>query len=186
MDDQEIIDLYWARSEHAIMETEHKYGKLCHRIAWNILGNHQDSEECVSDTYLKAWSAMPPKRPAKLSAFLGKITRNLALNRYERNTADKRGGGEVSLALDELAESIPDSQTIEATVDNRALTDTLNRFLDSLPAEPRRIFLRRYWEVCSVREIADIYGISESKVKVSLFRTRGKLKAFLEKEGISV
>ena len=92
----------------------------------------------------------------------------------------------MSLALDELAESIPDSQTIEATVDNRALTDTLNRFLDSLPAEPRRIFLRRYWEVCSVREIADIYGISESKVKVSLFRTRGKLKAFLEKEGISV
>ena len=186
MDDKQLIDLYWARSESAIAETDKKYGKLCHRIAYNILTNLQDSEECVSDTYLKAWNAIPPKRPAKLSAFLGKITRNFALNRYEKYTAEKRGGGEVPIALDELAECIPDPHSVEQMVDNRILVDKLNVFLGTLPAEARRIFMRRYWEVCSIPEIAEIYGISESKVKVSLFRTRGKLKTFLEKEGIAL
>ena len=184
MDDKQIIDLYWARSERAIEETDIKYGKLCHRIAFNILANLQDSEECVNDTYLKAWSVIPPKRPVKLAAFLGKITRNLALNRYEKYTAEKRGGGEVPAALDELTECIPDPDSLERVVDNRILVDKLNVFLEGLPAEARKIFLRRYWEVCSVRQIAEIYGISESKVKVSLFRTRGKLRTFLEQEGI--
>lgn len=186
MDEKEIIDLYWARSERAIVETDQKYGKLCHRIAFNILANHQDSEECVNDTYLKAWSTMPPKRPQKLSAFLGKITRNLALNRYEKYTAEKRGGGEVPAALDELAECIPDHASVENVVENSILVDRLNAFLDGLPAELRKIFMRRYWEVCTVREIAQTYGISESKVKVSLFRTRSKLRSFLEQEGIAL
>ncbi|MBR4289483.1 MAG: RNA polymerase sigma factor [Oscillospiraceae bacterium] len=186
MDDKQIIDLYWVRSERAIAETDRKYGKFCHRIAFHILANPQDSEECVSDTFLKAWSAIPPKRPVKLSTFLGKITRNLALNRYEKHTAQKRGGGEVPVALDELAECIPDPNSVERMVDNRILADKLNIFLESLPAEARKIFMRRYWEVCSVQEIAEIYGISESKVKVSLFRTRGKLRAFLEQEGITL
>ena len=186
MDDKQIIDLYWARSESAIAETDKKYGKLCHRIAFNILADPRDSEECVSDTYLKAWSVIPPKRPVKLSAFLGKITRNLALNRYEKDTAEKRGGGEVSVALDELAECIPDPNSVEGMVDNRILTDKLNVFLEGLAPEARKIFMRRYWEVCSVRQIAEIYGISESKVKVSLFRTRGKLRTFLEQEGIAL
>lgn len=186
MDDKQIIDLYWARSECAIVETDKKYGKLCHHIALNILSDPQDSEECVSDTYLKAWSIIPPKRPVKLSSFLGKITRNLALNRYEKDTAQKRGGGQVPVALDELAECIPDPNSVERMVDERILVDKLNIFLEGLPVEARKIFMRRYWEVCSIQEIAEIYGISESKVKVSLFRTRGKLKSFLEQEGIAL
>ena len=186
MEDKQIIDLFWTRSESAIAETDKKYGKLCHRIAFNILANSQDSEECVSDTYLKAWSMIPPKRPVKLSAFLGKITRNLALNSYEKHMAEKRGGGEVPVVLDELAECVPDPNSVERMVDNRILADKLNVFLEGLPVETRRIFMRRYWEVCSVREIAEIYGISESKVKVSLFRTRGKLRTFLEQEGIAL
>lgn len=186
MDDKHIIDLFWSRSETAIEETDRKYGKLCHRIAFNILANIQDSEECVSDTYQKAWYSIPPKRPAKLSAFLCSITRNLALNRYEKNTAEKRGGGEVPLALEELAECIPDPNSVEQIVDSRILADKLNLFLESLPVESRQIFMRRYWEMCSVREIAKIYSISESKVKVSLFRTREKLRFFLEQEEISL
>lgn len=186
MDDKQIIDLYWTRSENAITETDKKYGKLCHRIAFNILANLQDSEECVSDTYLKAWSVIPPKRPVKLSAFLGKITRNLALNRYEKYTAEKRGGGEVPAALDELTVCIPDPNSVEHMVDGRILADKLNVFLAGLPSEARLIFMRRYWEVCSIQEIAEIYSISESKVKVSLYRTRGKLKSFLEQEGIAL
>ena len=186
MDDRQIIELFWARSERAISETDIKYGKLCHRIAYNILDNSQDSEECVSDTYLKVWSIIPPKRPVKLSAFLGKITRNLALNRYEKNTADKRGGGETTIALGELTECIPDPNALENLIDNRLLVDKLNEFLAGLQPEARKIFMRRYWEVCSIGEIAQIYGISESKVKVSLFTTRGKLRSFLEQEGIAL
>ena len=186
MDDKQIIDLYWARSEHAITETDRKYGKLCNRIAYNILGNPQDSEECVNDTYLKAWGTIPPKKPVKLSAFLGKITRNLALKRYEAYAAEKRGGGEVPVALDELAECIPDPNSVERMVDNRILADKLNVFLEGLSPEARKIFMRRYWEVCSIQEIAEIYGLSESKVKVTLFRTRGKLRSFLEQEGIAL
>lgn len=186
MDDREIIDLYWARSECAIAETDIKYGKLCHHIAFNILDNAQDSEECVSDTYLKVWSIIPPKRPVKLAAFLAKITRNLALNRYEKSTAEKRGGGEVNLALDELTECIPDPNFVERVIDNRILADKLNAFLRELSPETRKIFMRRYWEVCSIREIAELYSISESKVKVSLFRTRGKLRSYLEQEGIAL
>lgn len=186
MDEKQIIDLYWVRSERAIDETARKYGKFCHCIAYNILANHQDSEECVNDTYLNAWNAIPPKRPNKLSAFLGKITRNLALKTYERYTAEKRGGGQVVLALEELAECIPDPNTVERMVDNRILADKLNVFLSQLPGEARRIFLRRYWNLNTVREIAEVYGISESKVKMSLMRTRGKLRSFLEQEGIEL
>lgn len=186
MDEKQIIDLYWARSERAIDETARKYGKFCHSIAYNILASHQDSEECVNDTYLQTWNAIPPRRPNKLSAFLGKITRNLALKKYEMVTARKRGGGQVVLALEELAECIPDPDTVERRVDNRMLADKLNVFLSRLSAENRKIFLRRYWNLSSVKEIAASYGISESKVKMSLMRTRGKLKSFLEQEGIEL
>lgn len=186
MDDKQIIELYWARSERAIAETDRKYGKFCHRIAYNVLANREDSEECVNDTYLKTWNAIPPKHPNKFRAFLGKITRNLALSRYEKLRAEKRGGGEVPIALDELAECIPDPNTMEMTVDNRMLVDKLNIFLSELPKDARKIFLRRYWELSSVKEIASVYGISESKVKMSLFRTRGKLRTFLEQEGIAL
>ena len=180
MDDKQILDLYWARSESAIAETDRKYGKFCHRIAYNILVNHEDSEECVNDTYLKTWSIIPPKRPVKFGAFLGKIVRNLALNRYEMLHTAKRGSGEVPVALDELAECIPDPNSVERTIDNRILSDKLNIFLSELPKDTRKIFMRRYWELCSVKEISSVYGISESKVKMTLFRTRGKLRTFLE------
>ena len=186
MEEKEIIDLYWARSETAIRETDKKYGKFCHSIAYNILCDHEDSEECVNDTYLQTWNAIPPRRPSKLSAFLGRITRNLALNRYERETAQKRGGGQVEPAVEELAECLPDPNTVERQVENKELAEALNRFLAGLPGEARKIFLRRYWQLCTVKEIAALYGISESKVKMSLMRTRGRLKRFLEQEGIDL
>ena len=186
MEEKEIIDLYWARSETAIRETDKKYGKFCHSIAYNILFDHADSEECVNDTYLHTWNAIPPRRPNKLSAFLGRITRNLALNRYDREKAQKRGGGQLELAVEELADCLPDPNTVERQMEDKELAEALNRFLDGLPGEARKIFLRRYWQLCTVKEIAVLYGISESKVKMSLMRTRGKLRLFLEKEGIAV
>ena len=143
MEEKEIIDLYWARSEQAIRETDKKYGKFCFRIAYNILSDQGDSEECVNDTYLQTWNAIPPRRPNKLSAFLGRITRNLALNRYAMASAQKRGGGQMELAVEELAECIPDPNTVERQIEDRELADALNRFLAGLPEEARRIFLRR-------------------------------------------
>lgn len=185
MDDNQIIELYWARSEAAISETAKKYGNYCHHIAYNILSNQEDSEECVNDTWLKTWEAIPPTRPERLSAFLGKITRNLALHRYEKYNAIKRGAGQVALALHELEECIPARDNVERVIDDLVLTEILNDFLAGLPAETRQIFVRRYWHLHSVKEIAAEYHISESKVKVTLFRTRRKLRQLLEKEGIA-
>lgn len=186
MDEKEIIELYWVRSERAIEETARKYGRFCHSIAYNILSNREDSEECVNDTYLHTWNAIPPRRPNKLSAFVGKITRNLALKKYEKYTAAKRGGGQVPLALEELTECIPDPDSMERRMDDRMLAEALDRFLAGLSLETRRIFLRRYWNLNAVNEIALEFGISESKVKMSLMRTRGKLRSFLEQEGIAL
>lgn len=186
MEDRQIIELYWARSDNAIEETQCKYGKLCYKIAYNILSNRQDSEECVNDTYLRAWNTIPPNRPEKLSAFLCRITRNQALKKYESNCAAKRGAGEVPLALEELATCIPAPDTVTEMTDYRDLIRQLNAFLSELSPEARKIFLRRYWALDSVRDIAADLGISESKVKVSLFRTRKKLNAYLEKEGIAL
>lgn len=184
MDDKPILDLYWARSENAISETANKYGRYCHYIAFNILGSNEDSEECVNDTYLKAWETIPPRRPDRLSAFLGKITRNLSLDRYKYYTANKRGHGQVSVVLDELLECVPQIGSEERMVDDLVLTEALNRFLASLQAEARNIFMRRYWYLSSVKEIAADFHISESKVKMSLSRSLNKLKTLLEKEGI--
>ena len=186
MDDQQIIAMYRERDEHAIEETAAKYGRLCLTVATNLLASTEDANECVNDTWLHTWNAIPPRRPNKLAAFLGKITRNLALNRYEKTSALKRGGGQVPLALDELAECIPDPNTVERQLDDKLLADLLNVFLSGLTPETRKIFLRRYWNLSSVKEIALEYGISESKVKMSLMRTRGKLRSFLEKEGIAL
>lgn len=184
MDDKQILDLYWARSERAISETADKYGRYCHYIACNILHNAEDSEECVNETWLKAWGTIPPKRPNRLSVFLGKITRNLSLNRYKKYTAEKRGGGQTALALEELQECIPASDRVEQIVDDLVLTEALNRFLASLSAETRKIFMRRYWYLSSVKEIAAEFGMGESKVKMALLRSRNELKNLLEKEGI--
>lgn len=184
MDDEKIIALYWARSEAAIWETANKYNRYCYTIAYSILKNNEDSEECVNDTYMRAWEAIPPKRPNRLSTFLGKITRNLSLNRYERYTAKKRGSGQLTLALDELKECIPAGDNTNQAMDEVALTEIFNGFLAALPADTRKIFMRRYWYFSSVKEIAADYHFSESKIKMILLRTRNELKQILLKEGV--
>lgn len=186
MEDSQIIELYWKRSELAITETQKKYAGLCHSIAFNILADQGDAEECVNDTWLKAWNGIPPQRPRCLSAFLSRITRNQALKRYERNNAQKRGGGQVPLALEELSGCIPDPMAITQVGSEGELTRLLNEFLSRLQPQTRKIFLRRYWNLEPVRDIAKACGISESKAKVTLFRTRKKLKEYLEQEGIAL
>ena len=184
MDDRQIIELYNERSEAAISATADKYGKYCYSVAYHILYNEQDSEECVNDTYLRTWEAIPPQRPDKLSAFLGKITRNLALNRYRYYVREKRGYGQVPLVLDELQECVPAPNSTEQAVEEKHLVEVLNRFTRELPVEKRMMFVRRYWYMSSIGEIAEDFEISEGNVKMTLLRIRNKLKQTLEKEGI--
>ncbi|MBO4872549.1 MAG: RNA polymerase sigma factor [Lachnospiraceae bacterium] len=186
MKDAEIVELYWARDEQAIRETAEKYGRYCQTIAFNILHDREDSEECVNDTWLHAWNAMPDQRPERLSAFLGRIARNLALKKREKDSAQKRGAGEVPLVLEELSDCLPAADHSDRIVEDMVLAEAFNRFLASLKAEQRKIFLRRYWYLSSVREIAADLGISESKVKMSLLRSRKELRQLLEKEGIEL
>ena len=183
MEDKRIIELYWQRSEEAISQTTSKYGAYCRSIAWNILCNQEDTEECVNDTWLRTWDTIPPQRPRGLQTFLGKITRNLSLDRWRRNHAQKRDSG-VFLALEELEECVPgcDGNMSE----DIAIRDALNGFLGSLKPEHRKIFLRRYWYLSPVKEIAEDYCIGESKVKMILLRTREKLRVHLETEGIGL
>ena len=186
VEDKQIIDLYWARSETAISETASKYGRYCHSIAFSILHSHEDSEECVNDTFFNAWRAIPPQRPSKFAAFLGTITRHLSLNRWEQYNAEKRGCGQVPLVLEELNDCIPASENVEQVVDDLALTELLNRFLGTLSTDSRKIFMRRYWYMNTIKEIAKGYSMSESKVKMSLLRSRKELKQLLEKEGFDL
>ncbi|MBQ5749297.1 MAG: sigma-70 family RNA polymerase sigma factor [Oscillospiraceae bacterium] len=186
MEDTKIIDLYWARNEQALSETDRKYGQYCRSIALNILKDHRDSDECVSDTYLHAWNAMPPQRPNILSAFLGRITRNLSFDRYKAANAQKRGGGALPAALDELHECIPSASSVEDAMDEKELARTIDAFLRTLPERECNIFLRRYWYADSIRTIAERMRLPENSVKSMLFRTREKLRAVLEKEGIAV
>lgn len=183
MEDQKIIDLYWQRSEQAIAETDRKYGAYCFSIAYNILSNREDSEESVSDTYMAAWRAMPPRKPAILPAFLGKITRHLSIDRWRRKTADKRGGGEPALALEELEYCVSGEATPESAALRKELTVLVNRFLDTLPETERSVFLCRYWYVDSIGDIAKTFGFTEAKVNSMLHRTRQKLRKALAKEG---
>ena len=182
MEEKAILGLYFAREEQAIRETDRKFGNLCRRIAWNILGCREDVEECVNDTWLRAWDSIPPQRPGRLSAFLGRIARNLALDRYDYNHAAKRSGPFDQL-LSELSECIPCQRDDFAQLE---LTQILNSFLHSLPESRRNLFLRRYWYCESVEELGRRYRMSQSAVKSSLFRTRNKLKAYLEKEGVGI
>lgn len=184
MRDSQIIDLYWDRNEQAITETQRSYGSYCHSIAFHILYDHADADECVNDTWLRAWNAIPPQRPGKLALFLGTITRNLSLDRWKGKHAMKRGSGEMPLALDELAECVPDRKSTEDAVEAAELERLLNEFLHTLPERECNVFLRRYWYVEEYRDIAKKYGMNLNTVKTTLFRTRAKLKSFLEKEGI--
>ncbi len=183
MDDKNIVDLFWQRSEKAIVETDSKYGGYCFSIAYNVLANNEDAEESVSDTYMAAWNKLPPHRPSILATFLGKITRNISISRWRSRSAYKRGGGEIVLALEELDNCVDGTQDIEANSDARELSACLNRFLDSLPKDERDIFLRRYWFFDSIAVIAESYGFTQSKVTSMLHRMRGKLRKQLEKEG---
>ena len=183
MDDELIVKLYWDRSEHAISETSRKYGAYCHSIAYSILQSREDAEESVNDTYMDAWNAMPPHRPSILATFLGKITRRISIDRWRSLNRIKRGGGEVTLALEELEQCIAGSQSPEREIEKKELAQAINRFLDKLPILERRVFLSRYWYMESIQQIAARFRFSQSKVTSMLFRTRNKLRRLLEKEG---
>ena len=184
MEDKTIIELFWRRDEEAIRASQAKYGPYCLHIAAGILADRQDAEECVSDTWLRSWNAMPPHRPGCLRLFLGKITRGLACDRVRAQHAWKRGGGAYVEALEELAECLPAAQGTEQAVEARELERTVNAFLRTLPEQACNVFLRRYWYAESLEDIAGRYGMNVNTVKTSLYRTRQKLKNHLEKEGI--
>ena len=184
MDDLQIIELYFARDEHAIKETDIKYGKLCFRVAKNILLNNEDSEECVNDTYLTVWNKIPPTRPNNFTAFICKITRNLSLKKLEWANAIKRSADTI-ISLSEIEETLPDNR-IASDVEDEELGKLISTFLWSEKEDVRNVFLRKYWFFDTISDIAKRYSFSESKVKSMLFHTRKKLREYLKKEGIEV
>lgn len=184
MEDGQIVRLYFNREERAIRETARKYAAYCHSIAYRILESHPDAEEVVNDTYLGAWNSIPPTKPMSLSAYLGKISRRLALNRWRSGQRKKRGGGETALALEELEDCIPWGRSAQAELEGKELAESVNRFVRDLPQTQRRLFVLRYWHLYPIREIAEQYDFSESKVKSTLSRTRKRLQNHLKKEGL--
>ena len=183
MEDSQIIDLYWQRSADAIPETAGKYGAYCFTIADNILHSAEDSEACVNDTWLHAWNAMPPQRPSVLRMFLARITRNLSFDRFKARNAEKRGGGEIALVLDELGECLGGGADTEAAFEAQELRQCIRRFVRALPEREGNVLVRRYFFAEPVADIAKRYGLSENNVMVILSRTRRKLKAHLLKGG---
>lgn len=186
MEDHTIINLYIERSENAIVETKSKYGRMLRGIALGILKCMSDAEECESDTYMKTWDSIPPAKPNVFSAFLSKITRNLAPDRYDYIHAEKRGSGEIPMLLDELSECISDGNDVLDHAEKMEIQEIINAFLASLKTDARNIFMRRYWFGDSVQEIASYSGFSLSKIKMSLMRSRNELKEVLEKEGYAL
>lgn len=186
MEDEEILELYFARDERAVVETDRKYGGYCFTLANSILNNEQDAEETVSDTYLKVWRAIPPKRPSIFKMFLAKITRNLAFTRWRRYSAQKRGGGEMELVLEELSGCIAAPGGVEDGVNGKELAKVIRCFLDTLPAREQDIFLRRYFFVEETSAIAQRYGMKQASVLRMLSRTREKLRKFLTQEGYAI
>ncbi len=182
MDDRELVERYWRRDEDAITDTEAKYGAYCRAIASGVLRSGQDAEECLNDVWAAAWNAMPPRRPDDLRAFLAKITRNLALKRLRSMTAEKRGGGETMVALEELEEVIPAGCSLDEQIEARELARKLDEFLGTLGVTERRVFLCRYWYFDDLRDIASRFGMGESRVKMLCKRARDKLRLFLRKE----
>ena len=185
MEDSRIVELYWQRSESAITETQRKYGGFCHAIALNILSDRQDAEECVSDTWLRSWNAMPPQRPRLLRPWLGKVVRNLAINRWEKNRTQKRYGG-LELLLDELADAIPSPQTLEKHMEAKELGGLISAWLRSLDSDDRTLFLRRYWNGEPLKDLARQRGESPEELARRMYRLRRALKAELERNGVSL
>ena len=185
MDDKQIVALYFDRNEQAIAETETKYGKYCYAIAIGVLSMHEDAEESVNDTWIDAWNSMPPHRPSILSTFLGKITRRIAIDKWRHRTAEKRGGGEIPLVLDELEDCIAHYSDVEKTLEKKRLEEVINRFVHKLPEKDQKVFLCRYFYIDSIESICRQFGFSESKVKSILHRTREKLRRVLREEELA-
>ena len=183
MEDGQIVDLYWQRSDLAISETNRKYGRYCHSIAYHICGLDEDAEECVNDTWLRAWNAMPDQRPAQLKPFLGRLTRWVSLDRRRREGRERRGGGDFDLALEELDGCLAGPDTAETALETAELTAAINRFLASLRPDERTVFLARYYFGYPLQTVAERHGFGLSKVKTMLHRTRKKLRSQLRKEG---
>ena len=185
MEDLQIVELYWQRNQQAVAETERKYGSFCYGIAKNILSVREDAEECVNDTYHRAWNAIPPQRPVYLRAWLGRIVRNLAVDRWERNRAQKRYAGMTEL-LSELEECIPSPQTVEQAVEEKELAAHISVWLRTLAPEDRTLFIRRYWEGAELQSLAKEQGISPGKLAQRMYRLRAGLRSALEREGVSL
>lgn len=183
LNDDDIVDLYWNRHESAIEESSRQYGRYCYSISYNILHDNGEAEECVNDTWLRTWNAIPPQRPSKLSFFVGRIVRNLSLDKYKAKKAKKRGGEMLPL-LEELIQCIPANNDVEQAILDQDLARTINQFMHTLPERECNLFLARYWYSMPLSEIADKFGVKENNIKASLFRSRGKLKHYLIQEGI--
>lgn len=186
MEDNAIIQLFLARNEQAIAKTAAKYGHYCRSIAMNILADPRDAEECVNDTYLQAWNAIPPHTPSPLSTFLGRITRNLSFNRYKHNAAQKRGGGEIPLVLEELSFCVSGQDDPSQAYDRKELIAAINAWLRHLPPRSRHIFLCRYWFTDSITDISRRFGISQGAVSMTLQRLRNKLQQHLAQRGFEL
>ncbi len=186
MDDCKIIELYFARDEKAIEETAAKYGDYCLAIALNVLSVQADAEECVNDTYLRTWESIPPQKPNSLKLFLARITRNFAIDRYRAARSDKRGGGEITVALHEIDEFLPADTDLDDELRQKELLESVQKFLYAQPERERSIFLLRYFHTKSTQEIAAYRKMREGTVLKALSRTRKKLKEYLEKEGYSI
>lgn len=182
MQDEHIVTLYWRRDEAAIVETERKYGVYLTRIAYRVLANELDSQEAVNDTYLSAWDSIPPHHPAVLATYLGKITRQLSIDAYRKRTSEKRRASEYAASLSELEECVSGTDT-ESSVDLRLLVDAISAYLRTVSPQARALFIARYFFLDTLREAAASIGMSESRAKSQLYRTRIGLKAYLEQEG---
>lgn len=186
MQDHDIIELYFARDERAIKESSDKYGDYCLSIAQNILKNLQDAEECVNDTWLRTWNAIPPARPDRLQQFLGSITRHVSLDHYRRNHRKSVAGNETAVALDEIQDMLASNVNVTSQVEEREMVAAIDRFLWSLPERECNLFIRRYYHMDAIKDIAKRYGLSVANVKKILSRTRARLREFLEKEGYTI
>lgn len=184
MEDEKIIELYFERNESAISETAEKYGNYLYKIAFNILSDKEDSEESVNDTYMSAWNTIPPEKPNVFSAFLSKITRYISLNRYRAKKTEKRGGGEIDVAFEEIEQCVPDKSDIYDEIETKELAKMISDYLKNLPETERKIFVCRYYYLDSLSDISKQFGFSQSKIASMLHRTRKKILSHLEKEGV--
>lgn len=186
MDDSEIVMLFWKRDETALTETERRHGKRCRIIAENILNDREDAADCLNDAYFKVWNLIPPERPKFFGAFLSSIVKYTAIDMLKAKHAQKRGGGEITRAIEELEDIVSDNSDVERTYENRVIIEKINEFLEGIPFEHRKIFVLRYWYCCEIPEIAARFGIRKNTVSVMLNRTRKRLKEYLEKEGFGL